>query len=253
MKKLLALTLALTLAFSAVSCAKKAKPVTLNVFAAASMTETLNEIAALYKAAAPEVTLTYTFDSSGTLLTQLQEGADADVFISAAQKQINTLADEDGILADTRFNLVENQIALVVPEGNPASIRSFDDAVAAESIALGNADVPVGAYSEEIFTSLGVWDEVAAKATLGANVKEVTTWVSEGAVDCGVVYATDAFSAGLEVVASAPEGTLKTPALYPAAVLKVSANADAARAFLDFLKTPEAAAVFERVGFAIPK
>ena len=228
------------------------EPVELIVFAAASMKETMDEIATLYKNVAPHVTITYTFDSSGTLLTQIQEGAIADIFISAAQKQMNTLADADGLLADTRFDLVENKVALVVPSGNPANIHSFDDAIAAESIALGNSDVPVGQYSEEIFVSLEVWDSVSAKATLGANVKEVTTWVSEGVVDCGIVYATDAFSAGLEIVADAPEGTLKTPVVYPASVLVDSANVDAAKAFLDYLKTPEATAVFEAVGFAKP-
>ena len=228
------------------------EPVELVVFAAASMKETMDEIATLYAVVAPHVTLTCTFDSSGTLLTQIQEGAEADIFISAAQKQMNTLADDNAILAETRFNLVENKVALVVPSGNPASILSFDDAIAAASIALGNADVPVGQYSEEIFTNLGVWDSVSAKATLGANVKEVTTWVSEGVVDCGIVYATDAFSAGLEIVADAPEGTLKTPVLYPAAVLAQSENADAAADFLAYLQTAEATAVFAAVGFAKP-
>ena len=227
-------------------------PVELVVFAAASMKETMDQIASLYKVVAPHVTITYTFDSSGTLLTQIQEGAIADIFISAAQKQMNTLADENGLLATTRFDLVENKVALVVPSGNPANILSFDDAIAAESIALGNSDVPVGQYSEEIFISLGVWDAVSAKATLGANVKEVTTWVSEGVVDCGIVYATDAYSAGLEVVADAPAGTLKTPVVYPASVLAGCANIDAATAFLEYLKTPEATAVFAAVGFAKP-
>ncbi|MDR2615590.1 MAG: molybdate ABC transporter substrate-binding protein [Oscillospiraceae bacterium] len=229
----------------------EAPSVELIVFAAASMTETLTEIAELYKTAAPNVTLTFTFDSSGTLLTQIQEGAECDVFISAAQKQMNTLDEADALAEGSRFNLVENKVALVVPAGNPADIHSFEDAIAADSIALGNSDVPVGQYSEEIFTNMGAWnDEFLAKVTLGANVKEVTTWVSEGVVDCGVVYATDAFSAGLEVVASAPEGTLTTPVVYPAAALTQSENISAASSFLDYLKTPEAAAVFERVGFA---
>jgi molybdate transport system substrate-binding protein len=229
------------------------EPVELIVFAAASMTETLNEIADLYAAVAPNVTLTFNFDSSGTLLTQIQEGAECDVFISAAQRQMNTLDEANGLLAGTRINLVENKIALVVPEGNPANIHSFDDAANASSIALGNSDVPVGQYSEEIFTNMGVWnDAFLSRVTLGSNVKEVTTWVSEGVVDCGVVYATDAFSAGLEIVADAPAGMLKTPVVYPAAALADTADADAAKAFLDYLRSSEAAAVFESVGFAIP-
>jgi molybdate transport system substrate-binding protein len=223
------------------------------VFAAASMTETMTEIAGLYKAEAPHVSIVYTFDSSGTLLTQIREGATCDIFISAAQRQMNTLEEAGGVDTATRFNLVENTVALVVPKGNPANIRSFPDAIAAESIALGNADVPVGQYSEEIFTNMGAWnDEFRSRVSFGSNVKEVTSWVSEGVVSCGVVYSTDAASAGLEVVASAPEGTLKTPVIYPAAVLKESANPDAARKFLDFLKSPAAAAVFKKVGFSIP-
>jgi len=224
------------------------------------MTETLTQIAELYKTAAPNVTLTFTFDSSGTLKTQIAEGADCDVFISAAQKQMNELdkaSDKnteglDFVLSDTRFNLLENQVALVVPKGNPAGIKSFDDVANAEKIALGNADVPVGQYSQEIFTNMGVWDALQSKITFGSNVKEVTTWVSEGTVDCGVVYSTDAIAAGLEIVAYAPAGMLKTPVLYPAAAMKVSKNADAAKAFLDYLKSDACAKVFESAGFSIP-
>jgi len=278
LKKLLLLTLALCLVLSLAACGGASnadstetpdttetpgatetpevtpgEPVTINVFAAASMTETIDQIIELYKEVAPNVTVVPTYDSSGTLLTQIQEGAEADVFISAAQKQMNTLEEEDALLADTRFNLVENKVVLVVPDGNPGNITSFEDAAKSKSIALGNADVPVGAYSEEIFTNMGVWETVSANATLGTNVKQVTTWVKEGTVDCGVVYATDAFSAELTIVADAPEGTLKTPVIYPAAVLKASANQDAATAFLDYLQTDDATAVFAAVGFAKPQ
>ena len=248
------------------SQAPGAEPVELVVFAAASMTETMNQIAQLYKSVAPNVTLVYTFDSSGTLKTQIQEGADCDIFISAAQKQMNQLdasvdaggGNTDGldfVLQGTRCNLVENKVTLVVPEGNPAGISSFDDVATdkVKLIALGNSDVPVGQYSEEIFTAMGVWDQLNAnqKITFGTNVKEVTSQVAEAAVDCGVVYGTDAYSAGLEVVAEAPEGTHK-PVVYPAAVLNTTKNGDAARAFLEFLKGDECTAVFESVGFSIP-
>lgn len=248
------------------SQAPGAEPVELVVFAAASMTETMNQIAELYKTVAPNVTLVYTFDSSGTLKTQIQEGADCDIFISAAQKQMNQLdasVDAGGgntegldfVLQGTRCNLVENKVTLVVPEGNPAGISSFDDVATdkVKLIALGNSDVPVGQYSEEIFTAMGVWDQLNAsqKITFGTNVKEVTSQVAEAAVDCGVVYGTDAYSAGLEVVAEAPDGTHK-PVVYPAAVLNTTKNGDAAKAFLEFLKGDECSAVFESVGFSIP-
>ncbi len=243
--------------------APEAEPVTLIVFAAASMTETITRIAEMYRQAAPNVTLTLTFDSSGTLKTQIQEGADCDVFISAAQKQMNALdiasdKNTDGldfILSDTRINLVENKITLVVPEGNPAGVSSFDDVAggAVSAVGLGNSDVPVGQYAEEIFRNMGVWDAIQSKITFGSNVKEVTTWVSEDTVDCGVVYGTDAYSAGLEIVAYAPADLLATPVVYPAAVLKNSQNTEAAKAFLDYLQTDECAAVFEGVGFSIPE
>lgn len=267
MKKLLSLSLALVLALSLAGCAPKEEAgVELTVFAAASMTETMNQIADLYKEVAPNVTLVYNFDSSGTLKTQIQEGADCDIFISAAQKQMNQLdgaKDADGgntegldfVLSDTRVDLVENKVVLVVPEGNPAGVASFDD-VATDKvalIALGNSDVPVGQYSQEIFTSLGLWDQLNAdqKITFGTNVKEVTSQVHEAAVDCGVVYGTDAWSAGLEVVAQAPEGTHK-PVVYPAAVLNITRQEAEAKAFLDYLKSDACAEIFKGVGFSIP-
>jgi molybdate transport system substrate-binding protein len=241
------------------------QPVELTIFAASSMTETLNQIAEKYKEVAPNVTLTFDFDSSGTLKTQIQEGADCDIFISAAQKQMNQLditADAsintdglDFVLSDTRINLVQNKVVLVVPEGNPAGIQSFDDVGTdkVKLIALGNSDVPVGQYAQEMFTTMGIWDKLNAdsKITFGTNVKEVTSQVSADAVDCGVVYATDAKAAGLTVVAEASADSHK-PVIYPAAVMKSSKNVDAAQAFLDYLKTDDCTAVFEAAGFTIP-
>ena len=189
-------------------------PVTLNVFAAASMTETLTEIQEMYKEVAPNVTLVFNFDSSGTLKTQIQEGADCDVFISAAQKQMNQLDKDadpevnteglDFVLEGTRVNLLENKVVLAVPDGNPKDIQNFEDLGTDKLslLALGNEDVPVGQYSTEILTNLGILDKLEAdgKITYGSNVKEVTTQVSEAAADAGIIYATDAYSAGLTVV-----------------------------------------------------
>ena len=237
------------------------EPVELVVFAAASMTETMTAVAELYKAVAPEVTLVYNFDSSGTLKTQIQEGADCDLFISAAQKQMNELdsskdaeTNPDGldfVLQGSRINLLENKVALVVPEGNAANINAFADIANCKSIALGNDDVPVGQYSNEILTNLDLMAglEKGKKISFGSNVKEVTTQVSEGAVDCGIVYATDAFSAGLTVVDLATKDMCRQ-VIYPAAVLNISKNPEAAQAFLDYLLTDEAMAVFANVGFA---
>ena len=289
MKRLVSLLLALSLVLALTACGSKADgaadaaagspprdsvpaeesagdPVELIVFAAASMTETLTEIAELYKTAAPEVTITYNFDSSGKLLTQIKEGADCDLFISAAPTQMNAMdgsligdteKNPDGldlIVTDSRVNLLENKVTLAVPEGNPKGIESFDQLAELLKggdvmLAIGNSDVPVGQYALKIFNYYGI-DEtaVADKLTYGNNVKEVTSQVSEGAVDCGIIYATDARSAGLTVVDSAT-AEMCGQVIYPAAVLKGDKE-DAARAFLAYLQTDAAMTVFESVGFS---
>ncbi len=241
-----------------------AEPVELIVFAAASMTETLNELAEQYKEVAPNVTLVFNFDSSGTLKTQIEEGAECDLFISAGQKQMDQLDIEadpevntdglDFVLTESRIDLLENKVALCVPEGNPKGIESYDDLVAALQsgdvlMAMGNADVPVGQYTQKILAFFGLDEAALANClTYGTNVKEVTTQVSEGAVDCGIIYQTDAYSANLTVVDTAT-AEMCGQVIYPAAVLKNSAHQAEAQAFLDFLRTDEAAAVFEAVGF----
>ena len=245
----------------------EAEPVELIVFAAASMTETMSKIAELYKEEAPNVTLVYNFDSSGTLKTQIQEGADCDLFISAGQKQMNQLdvnADPelnpdklDFVLEGTRINLLENRVTLCVPEGNPKELKSFDDLaekLKAGSVlmAMGNSDVPVGQYTQKILAFYGLDEEKLAKdgvITYGSNVKEVTTQVTEASVDCGVVYCTDAFSAGLTPVDYATK-EMCGQVIYPAAVLNVSKNQEAAKEFLAYLQTDSAMKVFEAVGFA---
>lgn len=266
MKKLLSLLLALCVAALPVLSLAEAQTEII-VFAAASMTETLTEIKALYEAAHPGIVLTYNFDSSGTLKTQIQEGADCDLFISAGQKQMDQLdinADAsvnteglDFVVADSRINLLENKVTMVVPEGNPKGIESFDQMAEALKagelfMAMGNSDVPVGQYTQKILAYYGLDEEELANAgelTYGSNVKEVTTQVSEASVDCGVIYCTDAFSAGLTVVDSAtPE--MCGQVIYPAAVLKTAAHGEAAQEFLDYLQGEEAMAVFAKVGFS---
>ena len=281
MRKIFALLIAAVMVLSFAACAApateetaapeetvpEAEPVELIVFAAASMTETMNQIAELYKTKAPNVTLTYNFDSSGTLKTQIQEGAECDLFISAGQKQMNQLditADPevntdklDFVLEGTRVNLLENRVTLCVPEGNPKDIKSFDDLAdklkeGSVLMAMGNSDVPVGQYTQKILAFYGLDEEKLAKdgvITYGTNVKEVTTQVTEASVDCGVVYCTDAFSAGLTPVDYATK-EMCGQVIYPAAVLNVSKNQEAAKEFLAYLQTDEAMKVFEAVGFA---
>ena len=237
------------------------------VFAAASMTETLNQIKTDYEAQHKDITLTYNFDSSGTLKTQIQEGATCDVFISAAQKQMDQLdASKDNtanpeqldfINSDSRMDLLENKVVLVVPESNPENINSFDDLKSKlESgdvlLAMGNSDVPVGQYTQKILQYWGLDEKALADAgeiTYGSNVKEVTTQVSEGSADCGVVYYTDAYSAGLKIVGEATE-EMCGKTIYPAAVMKNSEHPEQAQEFLAYLSSDAAAKVFEKVGFA---
>lgn len=248
------------------SASDSGKKTELVVFAAASMTETLNQIKTDYEAQHKDVTLTYNFDSSGTLKTQIQEGATCDVFISAAQKQMDQLdasKDEtanpeklDFINSDSRMDLLENKVVLVVPENNPKNINSFDDLKnKLESgdvlMAMGNSDVPVGQYTQKILQYFGLDEKALADAgeiTYGSNVKEVTTQVSEGSADCGTVYYTDAYSAGLKVVGEATE-EMCGKTIYPAAVMKNSEHPEQAQEFLAYLSSDAAAKVFEKVGF----
>lgn len=242
------------------------EPVELIVFAAASMTETLTQLGDDYMKEHKNVTIQYNFDSSGTLKTQIQEGADCDIFISAGQKQMNQLDKDasadvnteglDFVLEGTRFDILENKVALVVPEGNPAGINSYDDLKAkladgSIKMAMGNSDVPVGQYTQKILAYFGLnEDELAAAGaiTYGSNVKEVTTQVSEAAVDCGIIYATDAYSANLKVVDTATKD-MCGQVIYPAAVMKTTKNEEAAKAFLKYLTEDTANKVFEGVGF----
>lgn len=242
------------------------EPVELIVFAAASMTETLTQLGDDYMKEHKNVTIQYNFDSSGTLKKQIQEGADCDIFISAGQKQMNQLDKDasadvnteglDFVLEGTRFDILENKVALAVPEGNQAGINSYDDLKAkladgSIKMAMGNSDVPVGQYTQKILAYFGLnEDELAAAGaiTYGSNVKEVTTQVSEAAVDCGIIYATDAYSANLKVVDTATKD-MCGQVIYPAAVMKTTKNEEAAKAFLKYLTEDTANKVFEGVGF----
>lgn len=239
----------------------------LTVFAAASMTETMNEIAKAYQQEHPDIEIVYNFDSSGTLKQQIQNGAACDLFISAAQKQMDQLdasKDEranpeklDFVLQGTRVDLLENKVVLATPEGNPKQITSFDDMAkklndGSIRLVMGNSDVPVGQYTQKILAHYGLDEQAVAeqgRITYGSNVKEVTTQVKEGSADCGVIYGTDAYSAGLKPVDEATKD-MCGQVVYPAAVLKASADPEAAKAFLQYLRSDKAMAVFESVGFS---
>lgn len=267
MKKRILLSILCGLALIFTACGKSDKieetadeeKTNIIVFAAASMTETMEEIAKNYEKENPNINIIYTFDSSGTLKTQIEEGADCDIFISASQKHMDNLDIKsekneeklDFIDSDTRIDLLGNKVTISVREDSDLKLSSFKDLTDdnIKLIGLGNSDVPVGKYSEEILKNIGIWDQIQDKISFASNVKEVTNWISESAVDCGIIYQTDAYSAGLKVLVTASDNELKTPVIYPAAVTKVSKNKEETVKFLDYLKTDEASAIFESVGF----
>lgn len=273
-KRFIGLAGCVLLALTAAGCGKNppregASPqgrTELTVFAAASLTETLTELGERYMQGNSGVRIVFNFDSSGTLKTQIQEGAECDLFLSAAQKQMDQLDKSasreenpeglDFVLEETRLDLLENQVVLVVPEGSPAGIASFEDLMTRLEqgtvlMSMGNGDVPAGQYTQRILEYFGLNEEELAGSgaiTYASNVKEVTAQVAEGAADCGVVYRTDAFSAGLTAV-DAAEAEMCGRIIYPAAVIKTTAHPEEAKGFLKYLTGEEAAAVFESVGF----
>lgn len=223
------------------------------VAAAASLKNAYeDELIPMFEEQYPGVTVEGTYDSSGKLQTQIEEGLEADVFMSAATKQMKALDEEGMIASDTIVNLLENKIVLIVPTGSDSKIDSFEKIGDAASIALGDPEsVPAGQYAKEALTSLNVWDSIQDKVSFATNVTEVLNQVAAASADAGIVYATDAASKAdqVTVVAEAPEGSLEKKVIYPVAVVKATAHEDAAKAFVDFLQTREAIAVFESYGF----
>lgn len=234
------------------SASPAAEPVELTVLAAASLTDVCNEIKTLYEQEHPEVTLLFSYGGSGALQSQIEEGAPADLFISAAAKQMTAL-DEQGLMdSDTIVTLLENKVVLIVPKDSKLDIASFEDVTKAEITMIGLGEpgsVPVGQYAEEIFTYLGTLEEIKDKANYGTDVRTVLAWVETGAVDCGVVYATDAYTSELvKIVCEAPEGSCRQ-VLYPAGIVGDSENQEAAQEFLNYLQSEEIMELFGSYGF----
>lgn len=226
--------------------------VTLLMAAAASLENCMaDQLIPMFEAANPGIKVEGTYDSSGKLQTQIEEGAEVDVFLSAATKQMNALNEEGLMDTDSIKELLENKIVLIVSEGSDVNLTKFEDILDAETIAVGDPEsVPAGQYAKEAFESLGIWEQVEAKASLGSNVVEVLNWVGEGSAQAGVVYSTDAASNDkVKVVAEAPEGSV-SKIIYPAGMVKASAHPKEAKLFLEFLSGDEAAKAFERYGFA---
>lgn len=239
---------------SSVAATEVAGETEILVAAAASLKNAYEEeLIPMFEAQYPGVTVKGTYDSSGKLQTQIEEGLEADVFMSAAKKQMTALDEEGMIASDTITDLLENKIVLIVPTGNEKKLEKFEDIENADSIALGDpASVPAGQYAQEALTNLGIWDKIQDKVSFGTNVTEVLNQVAAASADAGIVYATDAASMAdqVEVVAEAPEGSLAKKVIYPVAVVKGTAHEEVAKEFVAFLQTDKAITVFEEYGFS---
>ena len=226
-----------------------------NLAAAASLKNVFDEkLIPMFEKKYNGVKVTPPYASSGDLHTQIENGLKADVFMSAANKQMNALADKGIVDNKTNLQFLENKVVLIVPKDSNANISSFDDLKNVKgNIAIGDPkSVPAGQYAQEVLNNTGIWDSVESKLSLGTDVTAVLNQVAQGSADCGIVYATDAKSNdNVKVVCEAPESALKTPVIYPVAALKNSTDSDATKAFMDFLQTKEAKDVFVEYGFTI--
>lgn len=248
------ITLIMVLLVSIVGCSQKSveKETVLTVAAAASLEYSYTEkLIPMFEEKNPGIKIEGVFDSSGKLQTQIEEGLKADVFMSAASKQMNALLDKEMIEKDSVKELLENKIVVIVPVDSKIEIKQFEDIKNAKTIAIGDPEsVPVGQYAKEALTSLGIWSEVEPKLSLGTNVTEVLNWISESSAEAGIVYATDAATTDkVKILSEAPEGSLKKKVIYPVGVVSNSESKDTAKLFVDFLASPEALAVFEEYGF----
>ena len=230
---------------------EKKENVELQIMAAASMTDVMQELGENYTKENEEVTFSFNFGSSGTLQTQIEEGAPADMFISAATKQMDTLK-EEGLMEDSSIvNLLENKVVLIKPKDSDLDIQSFEDVAGdkVSMVAIGGEGVPVGQYTQTIYENLGLWDKVQAKANLASDVRQVLDWTASKNVDCGIVYQTDAMiEEKVEIICEAPEGSCDK-VIYPAGIVKATENKEAVEKFLQFLQSDEAKEIFEKYGF----
>lgn len=230
----------------------KAEKTELLISAAVSMTDVLEELATTYENKHKDVSLIFTFGGSGTLQTQIEEGAPVDIFISAAQKQIDRLEEKGLIVEGTRKELLHNKVVLITPVNNQLNIKSFDDLLKDKvgKIGLGEPiGVPAGQYSEEVFRNLNIIDRIKGKFIYASDVRTVLTWVENGQVDCGLVYHTDALTSDkIKIVSEGPADS-HTPIIYPVAVIKDCKNINLAKDFIDYLSSDEAIQIFNKYGF----
>ena len=260
MKKTIIVILMLYMVINFIGCNSETPPAepkepaskeTILLAVAASLKNCIDgELIPMFTEKYPNITVDATYDSSGKLQTQIEEGADVDVFMSAAMKQMDALNEQGLIKEGTMVELLENKIVLILPKDSTTEIASFEDILKAETIAVGDPDsVPAGQYAKESFENLGMWADVEAKASLGTNVTEVLSWVAAGSADAGVVYATDAASnENVKVVTEAPEGSV-SKVIYPIGIIDATTKLKAAQNLTEFLQSEEALTIFEKYGF----
>lgn len=254
-KKLLTAIMALCMSASFAGCSVKTyENKTVTILAAASLTDVMGELEASYEESHPGIDLVFSFAGSGALQAQIEEGAPADIFISAANKQMDAL-NEEGLMDSTSIReLLLNKVVLIVPSDSTLCLTSFEDVLndGVHMIGLGEIEsVPAGKYAEQVFESLGIWDQVQERANFGTDVRTVLSWVEMGEVDCGVVYATDAFTSdAVTIAAEAPEGSCDE-VVYPAGIIAGSEVSGEAEEFLQYLQSADASPVFESYGFTM--
>jgi len=260
MKKIISLILILVLVFSLTGCNSQSSKTndtkgTILIAAAASLKNCMDEeLIPLFNEKNPNIKVNATYDSSGKLQTQIEEGAEIDLFMSAAMKQMKAL-DEKGLIAEKSIvELLENKIVLIAPKDSNKGITTFEDILKADTIAIGDPEsVPAGQYAKEALENLKVWDKVKGKVSLGTNVTEVLNWVAEGSADAGIVYSTDAASNDkVKVLAEAPAGSV-SKIIYPVGIIKASKNINEAKIFIEFLQREPALKIFEKYGFFASK
>ncbi|PKM49271.1 MAG: molybdate ABC transporter substrate-binding protein [Firmicutes bacterium HGW-Firmicutes-7] len=256
MRKRIGLFLSIVcLVFSLVGCNTTTKETTITLAAAASLKNCMDDkLIPMFQEKYPNIKVISTYDSSGKLQTQIEEGAAVDVFMSAAMKQMSALNEKGLIAKDSIVQLLENKIVLIATANSAKEMNTFEDILKADILAVGDPDsVPAGQYAKEVLTNLDIWDKVSKNASFGTNVTQVLNWVAEGSADVGIVYATDAASNNkVKTVAEAPEGTV-SKVIYPVGIVKATENEDAAKIFIEFLKTDEAKKEFESYGFTVNK
>jgi len=226
--------------------------VTILIAAASSLEYSLsNELIPLFEKEYPGIKVEGTYDSSGKLQTQIEEGLEADIFMPASTRQMMSLEEKNLIDADSVIKLIENKIVLITHAENMDKLTKFGDIINSKTVALGDPEsVPIGQYAKEALTTIGIWEEIKAKASFGTNVTEVLNWVAEGSADAGIVYSTDAATTDrVVVIAEAPEGSLSEKVIYPVGIVMASAKKEAAKKFIKFLESYEATGIFEKYGF----